>query len=372
MKSIETNNNFTKQHTLIAKGIAILLMVYHHLFVLPERLGSQYFSVINFFGYDLQSLFANFGKICVCIFVFLSGIGIYHSLSKETCILAMYKKVGKHALKFLINYWVILLFVYPYGIYIGFFEPTVKCFLNAIIGVSNSVMEWWFIPQYMVLLFIAPTIIWLFKKTNKLVYRMLPLGLMYFFVLPIRIFIHFFGFPSYIFNDVYFSYIKYFTLLSTLSVFVIGIITAKYNLYALYLKIPGKNLKAVLFIAAGTIIRIIFSNSPTSMTVDFIVVPLFVFGTTSLLINTKTSNILFYFAKHSTNIWLTHTFWCYYFFNHIVLLPYYSVFIYLWLLILSLLTSYLINLIYIPIHNLIFTKEHKLCYKNYFYIIGKN
>ena len=42
-------NNFTIKHTQIAKGIAILLMLYHHLFVMPDRIRSEYFSVLNTF-----------------------------------------------------------------------------------------------------------------------------------------------------------------------------------------------------------------------------------------------------------------------------------------------------------------------------------
>ena len=114
--------------------------------------------------------------------------------------------------------------------------------------------------------------------------------------------------------------------------------------------------------------RFAFSNNPISMKVDFFVVPLFIFGTTTLIIKTNISKLLEYFAKHSTNIWLTHTFWCYYFFQNIVIKPYYSILIYIWLLGLSLLSSYIINLIYVPINNCLFSKEHKLSYNNDFFI----
>ena len=43
---------FTKKHTQIAKGIAILLMVYHHLYVIPERLNYDYYALPNIFGYE--------------------------------------------------------------------------------------------------------------------------------------------------------------------------------------------------------------------------------------------------------------------------------------------------------------------------------
>ena len=46
-----TSGTFTKKHTDIAKGIAILLMVYHHLFVIPERIGGNYVSLLRFGGF---------------------------------------------------------------------------------------------------------------------------------------------------------------------------------------------------------------------------------------------------------------------------------------------------------------------------------
>ena len=95
---------FTKEHTKIAKGIAILFMVYHHLFVIPERLNNNYISVINLLGYNFQSILANFAKICVCIFVFCSGIGLYYSLIELNSLRDMYKKVLVHGLKLMMNY----------------------------------------------------------------------------------------------------------------------------------------------------------------------------------------------------------------------------------------------------------------------------
>lgn len=57
-------------------------------------------------------------------------------------------------------------------------------------------------------------------------------------------------------------------------------------------------------------------------------------------------NILAYFGEHSTYIWLTHTFFAYYYFQNLILLPRYSVLIYLWLVVISLLTSIILSGIY--------------------------
>ncbi len=149
-----------------------------------------------------------------------------------------------------------------------------------------------------------------------------------------------------------------------------GMICAKYNVYGkllnfFYNKI---NIKIISIIALiiSVVIRVIFSNTATSMNVDFIVVPIFVFAVTTLLYDTSISKFFILMGKHSTNIWLSHTFWCYYFWQPLVFLPYISTAIYLWLVLLSLGTSFIINLLYVPFSNLVFSKEHRLSYKGYF------
>lgn len=363
-KTIDKQNvSFTIKHTQIAKGIAILLMVYHHLFVIPERLNCAYFALPNVFGYDVQSVIANFSKICVCIFVFLSGIGLFYSLSREKSIFAMYKKVGLKALSFMMNFWVIALLVYPIGLMMGFFTLDFDCIIKVVFADYPSVMEWWFVRQYIVLLILAPIFVGVF--TNKNLFRKtISLCVFCTFWLLIKMLTKF----GFIHTDsIFSSYFCFFQNISCVLTFIVGIITAKFNLYSLYSRIPHNKLVSLLCIIMGCLCRFAFSNNPTSMMIDFFVVPLFIFGTTTLLVNTNVSKLFEYFAKHSTNIWLTHTFWCYYFFQDIVIKPYYSILIYIWLLGLSLLSSYIINLIYVPINNWLFSKEHKLSYENYFF-----
>lgn len=65
------------------------------------------------------------------------------------------------------------------------------------------------------------------------------------------------------------------------------------------------------------------------------------------------NNILYFLSKHSTNMWLTHMFFYMIFFKKLVFAPKYPVLIFIWLIILCVITSYLINIIYMPIVRLI-------------------
>lgn len=72
-------NDFTKIHTKMNKGIAILFMAYYHLFVLHNNLDVTYLSLPDLVVPNIHYYLANFGKICVCIYCFLSGIGAFYS-----------------------------------------------------------------------------------------------------------------------------------------------------------------------------------------------------------------------------------------------------------------------------------------------------
>ena len=367
-------DSFTRKHTQIAKGIAILLMVYHHLFVIPERLGNNYTSIINLAGYDFQSILANFSKICVGIFLFLSGIGFYYTLIKLDSLKQMYKKVGFHGLKFMTNYWIIVLLLFPIGLSQGFFKLSVKDITYVFFASYDSVSEWWFVRMYIVILILAPLFIRLFQRIS-VKKRIAPLIVAFSIWVLLRFLVMFLPTTG-LFESIehlIIGYLNYFKYFDCIIVFIIGLFCARYNFINYFLR-EGKKDKVLLsglFIISAIIIRVLNSNTPTSMNVDFVVVPMFIIPLTVLLYNTKLSVFLIWFGKHSTNIWLTHTFWCYYYGQKIVLLPKYSLLIYIWLLILSIVSSYLINLIYVPIFNLLFTKEHRLCYKNYLFFLKR-
>ena len=69
--------SFEKKDTKIIKGIAIILMLYHHLFAFPERINETYISLFSIHQKTISFLIGDFGKLCVAIFIFLGGYGTY-------------------------------------------------------------------------------------------------------------------------------------------------------------------------------------------------------------------------------------------------------------------------------------------------------
>ena len=71
----------TTEKSFITKGIAILMMMWHHCF-LPGRYDG--FSIVFWPLAENQVIhIANFCKICVSLFVFISGYGLFVSYTKQ-------------------------------------------------------------------------------------------------------------------------------------------------------------------------------------------------------------------------------------------------------------------------------------------------
>ena len=70
----------TRENTKQLKGFAVLLMLAHHLFAFSDRIPYGFdFSRNIFLSNTLTSFIGVFGKICVPIFMFLGGYGLYAS-----------------------------------------------------------------------------------------------------------------------------------------------------------------------------------------------------------------------------------------------------------------------------------------------------
>lgn len=81
------NDKFDSKVVCALKGIAIILMVCNHLYPIPEWIfpSNQYIS-LQIGAKTLASYWGGFSKICVAIFAFLSGIGMYYTYKKKKSI----------------------------------------------------------------------------------------------------------------------------------------------------------------------------------------------------------------------------------------------------------------------------------------------
>lgn len=102
------SNDCTKQ----IKGIAIVLMVCNHLFPILDWIYEENMYIsIPLGGTTLAALVGGFGKICVSLFAFLSGLGMFYIYQDLTFDKAV-KKTFSNALNVLVKYWILLVLLY--------------------------------------------------------------------------------------------------------------------------------------------------------------------------------------------------------------------------------------------------------------------
>lgn len=348
------NYEFTKAHTQIAKGVAITLMMTYHLFAFPDRIQKvSYISVIPFLHPSIESLLGNFGGICVAMYLFLSGYGLYiSSLKKEKF---TFRDTSKKIIKFLINYWVVFVIFVPIGM-IWFtenkvYEWNIVRFITNFFTLSYSYNgEWWFASLYIELLLIFPTIKKLLQRNIKFSLAII-LGL-YIISFVMEVIPRFFPELVFLKRSLIYGDIK--KILFWQMTFCLGCIAARFNLFSYINKnILCRRLDTKAFYSTTMLVIIGIRIGATyvfksigignATYVDFILAPPFILICTNLIYGSGNKNIFSILGKHSTNMWLSHSFFCYYYFQKLVFLPKLSILIVIWLAVLSIASSILIN-----------------------------
>ncbi|AHM64195.1 acyltransferase [Paenibacillus polymyxa] len=336
LKLVETN---------IAKGIAVVLLLIHHLFAFPDRLKYDYVSLFSLFHERGEFYLGHFGQIAISIFLFLSGYGLYKSNVQNPQHLM--QKSFTRLSKIMINYWVVFLLFIPVGLYFfgtsdRFQHNSIMDFLRNFIALSSSYNgEWWFLYDYILLLLIFPVTFQAFQRNAWV--TLLIAGLVFY--------------NSY-------SQGNYYSIMYWQLPFMIGLFFAKYKLYSWMSKIYDSIIfNNILFDVI--VLVLLFRFRTTSQwfektTIDMIIAPIVILVSIHLMNKLKLTKPFAYLGKNSMNIWLTHTFFCYYYFQSIVFFPKISILILLWLILLTVLTSIIVNSIISLINSKVYTENMDL------------
>ncbi len=321
----------TKRDAKVVQGIAILLMVCHHMFLAPEIYEGQ----LHYASIEAVRRIAWFGKSCVAMFAFVSGYGMFYVLERRRL-----SVVGKLAQEretkgeqrsgtfwqdmrldalsvltqlwhFYQKYWVI------FGLWLmaelGFGQRTFKPLelLWNILGISSSYQStWWYVGQYdKMLLFLLPMAACLRTYAGRdrkkqiaflsslVVFAGGVLTVGFFFVPAWRQgILWFFGAlrPSY-----------------TMA-FVVGYVLARWNLWQ---RVEGwfcgrEKLAccvAILEVCSMVALRVVLATYPAYARWDFVIVPIFLHGVLRLVNSIPLlRGLLAWFGGQSTYIWLIH------------------------------------------------------------------
>lgn len=326
----------SKSETLQLKGSAILIMVLLHLFNRSDYV-DKCIVVINFMGEPLVSQLAKFVEICVPLYLFLSGYGLFLQF-KKTC--SVFPK--KRILKLYFIFWTCFIIFIPMGYFLlpEHYLGNWRIFIENFTAWKTSYnWEWWFIFPYILLLLVSNTLFKYVLRWNLFTSFLVSCAVYIVAYLAISLYK-----PLLV---EYFALFNIFEFLRMVCSFMWGALFAKYDLFAeiktyIKLNILWTNILMAFILILAFIIRTIIPIHAAS--VFFMVI----FACCFYMIKKSTivENFFILMGKHSTNIWLVHTFFCYYYFHDFIYGLKYPVLIYIVTLGLSFIASLLINKVY--------------------------
>lgn len=133
--------SFSKKNTNFIKGIAIITLIVHHL------TGQNPGVPVNIHASTVLSIVGTEAKVCVALFMILSGYGLFISYQSKQNNIAKY--VYNHIVKLLFNFW--LMFVFCWLLYMllgnkfaniyGTGMKSVLYFIKDFFGMHNFIIE---------------------------------------------------------------------------------------------------------------------------------------------------------------------------------------------------------------------------------------
>jgi len=331
---------FEKKDSMTIKGVAILLLLFYHLFA--QTFVYEDFEVEFLLGTKGAVFLSSFGNICVAIFLFISAYGITTSLFQSEKVILDNKQIAKasftralilifHFFIMYVSIWLIWFsklhytWVYGEGKQSILFALTDALGLAEIFQTPTICMTWWYMELAILCIFIVPFFQMIYKKINMV----LLAGLL---VIPCVISVD---------MDVY----KY--------IFVVGIGVCAANgnwinrLKEIKLHFVLKVGIASLFMMVTFLVR---SNAIVSEYYAFFAegIIAFVWVVGIYIIFEKIpiiTKILQFFGKYSMNIFFTHTFFYMIMYRDVLYSLKYAGLIYMVLLGISLLYSIVIEFI---------------------------
>lgn len=304
----------TKEKTNIAKGVAICLMFAFHVYTFEDRLINDNIFIPTIPFFNAEYYLGSFGSICVSVFLFLSGYGMYLGCRKSEKNIFSYTVTKLKDLY--INYWLYLLIFVPFGLFviedlsifspIGIYYSTKPIIIiNNLLGFNTSYnLDWWFVSMFaiMIVLLFPPYIAIIQKSSIALI--IISLTLFY-----INRDVGQYGFMSFVVRQ---------------TSFALGMLCAKHKFFSsnLVKKLETRSwMWSLLGLVVIFLIKLAIDFIPDY---DFVLTPLFIYFSIRLVETINLSRMFAYLGKYSFQMWLTHSFFAIYYFQDITFFPRWS------------------------------------------------
>lgn len=325
------NKSFDIRQTNIAKGIACLLLLFHHLFYNSPEYFERFTPLITTgSGVPLACVFAPLGKVCVAMFLLLSGYGMSCVLKKHNNSFSVKSSAlicAKQLWKLWTNYIFIFVLFVPWQFlfnhmpYTGIQDLIADIFgLSFLFGTPTMNGTWWYMTIAILSYILTPLFYWLFNKNRGLAILSI--------VTLMGIFIQF--------TDIYWI-VFYFC----------GFILHEYNYFDIVSECFNKHRIATISILLACLLFFTYYRFVHAIFIWDLLLSLGIITISYLLLSKikVVSAFLSFLGKHSGNIFMFHTFIYLYDFQNIIYAPKYAPLIYVFLLLVCIGVSVLIEII---------------------------
>lgn len=317
-------NAFSKTESMCLKGIAIIMMMFHHCYRSVDRFEDYY---VDFEPFTMEFIvnISDYFKICVSIFAFITGYGLYLSLRKRCGSAQEIEEwIYKRLIKTMAGFWLvyILVFVvtqiyagYPISIY--FIKGGVRGCIYALIdflglafffSTPTLVGTWWYMSAAIVFVILMPIFV---KWRSKLGYTTLFLVVM---AIP-RLMGN--GYPGGV------------SVMSFLTPLIMGMVFAEYDIFDKLKKlrtVKNRMLDEILQFVISTFILvasiIIWWRFARDVVWEYhlglAAIIAIIYCWKYIIPIPVVKDILRFFGKHSMNIFLVHSFIRYVFFEKFI------------------------------------------------------
>lgn len=343
-----------KETTQQLKGIAILMMLWLHLFSDMDMLHEHVYCFLTYFnGKPLCYVITRVCASCVPIYILLGGYGltkVYLNCQKTHRDMHCMRRV----LALFANLWVVMMLFVPLGCWLNpsLFPGSWATLAENAVGLSWTYNgAWWFLLPYAVITGGAATWIGVVvscRRNRVIIAICVLLALLHIFI--------------YISKDAFetATEIGWRVVLLAMNVgymmlmFTLGILAVKHQVIE-RMKARFGGCQHLGWRVGGTLLLLCMLRMMLggSALVGLFFAPLFVLLSALLLENVGEVRILTFFGRHSTNMWLVHFFFIRYIFAGQIYKLHYPLLIYGMLVGVSICVSMLVQRLYDPIRRYI-------------------
>ncbi|MBQ8968357.1 MAG: acyltransferase [Bacteroidaceae bacterium] len=322
-----------KEQSLQLKGLAILMMLWLHLFNTVERVG-ECVTMVNYFnGKPLAYVLARCSGMCVPIYLLISGYGMAKARDLGS------KATRRRLWRVYSRLWLVFVIFIPLGCWLRpeQYPGSWSTALLNLLGLDVSYNgEWWFLFPWCILMVSARWIVPFVQRHGAKVNAAVFLGL---YLLCIG-----YKWPTYVLGaNVLSAQLQ--NLFLVMPAFYVGVCFGSHTdrwrricpPHPLWLIVV---LYAVRALIGASLVNVLFA------------VPLILLFIQARLPHWAEATLRF-FGKYSVFIWLTHTFYAYYFFHDELYGLCYPLPMYVTLVVVSLLTAMLLYRLYNLLSNLL-------------------